>query len=624
MQDHSEKREAAQIAWQSVVQSRLGNLPHGAHSDRKDRAKLAEIEIEAMRDSLARALELRNTTASPACRLPPETLANVFLYLQAAWPMRLQRDEKVNPTDDPGADDLGEPFYHTKAWYNVAHVCRLWREAANTPLLWCTIACTDLPPEFLPLVLSRTRGLPLTLSARSLPLGVDASGMLEVLWREHFIKSTEAWLTAAVLKRVKRLAFEDGIRASDFAMCRTLLQRPMPILNSLDVIASASPHRVHHLRFGHPPFGTHEYPPLSLRRLTLSNCDVQEVPSRTLLTSSITHLTIENATGCDYTVYKLFSNIARMDRLEELVLANSFPKEDDYIGVSDPLRLPPSLRLLRVSASALKPDSGALSGCLGFTNRLIIPPATRAEIQLRGWDLDTIDESSEEDDDEDEDEWIDDASLDAGLTAFFLSGDYPDESPRELNISCDTFTMHTANTSPFIPPRSSSKACPGSRSFTLGCTCRHCLNTVLLQRLPALPLPALKSLSLQFSTWTQPPHGPNWWSNFLLATGIQRVSLEWSNWYCNDLWEAMTPSTDDSIVLFPALETIVIHDEDFPIRIQFESRLARATGTLIDMLHTRKDRQVPVGSILVDDRMKSWAIWSLVAEVTPVKFFVPS
>lgn len=117
-------------AWQAMVQSRLGNLPHGAMGDRASLAELAEIEVEAMRDSLARALVLRNATASPACRLPPETLANVFLYLQNIWPMRLERDEKVVPTEDMTHER--EPFYFTKAWYNVAHVCHLWREVNPT------------------------------------------------------------------------------------------------------------------------------------------------------------------------------------------------------------------------------------------------------------------------------------------------------------------------------------------------------------------------------------------------------------------------------------------------------------------------------------------------------------
>lgn len=82
-----------------------------------------------MRDSFARALELRNATASPACRLPPETLAIIFSYLQAIWPTGLKRDERGNATDD--SIDDGEPFYFTRAWYNVAHVCHLWRKVKS-------------------------------------------------------------------------------------------------------------------------------------------------------------------------------------------------------------------------------------------------------------------------------------------------------------------------------------------------------------------------------------------------------------------------------------------------------------------------------------------------------------
>ncbi|KZV73813.1 hypothetical protein PENSPDRAFT_261663 [Peniophora sp. CONT] len=112
-----------------MVQARLGSLPHGAQKDRADLKELAEIEVEAIRNGLARALSLRNATASPACRLPPEILAIIFSYLQAIWPTRLVRDEGVNPTDDSVGD--GEPFYFTRAWYTVAHVCHLWREVKS-------------------------------------------------------------------------------------------------------------------------------------------------------------------------------------------------------------------------------------------------------------------------------------------------------------------------------------------------------------------------------------------------------------------------------------------------------------------------------------------------------------
>ena len=128
------------IAWQAVVQARLGNLQRGGPGDRAHFAELAEIEVEAMRESYARALELRNAAVSSACRLPPETMANVFSYLQAMWPMELKRDKNTTLNED--SEDSERVFYFTMAWYKVAHVCRLWRQV-NSSVLDGLCACTE-------------------------------------------------------------------------------------------------------------------------------------------------------------------------------------------------------------------------------------------------------------------------------------------------------------------------------------------------------------------------------------------------------------------------------------------------------------------------------------------------
>ena len=93
-----------------------------------------------MRESYARALELRNAAASSACRLPPETIANVFSYLQAMWPMELKRDKNTTLNED--SEDSEKVFYFTMAWYNVAHVCRLWRQV-NIGVLGGLCACIE-------------------------------------------------------------------------------------------------------------------------------------------------------------------------------------------------------------------------------------------------------------------------------------------------------------------------------------------------------------------------------------------------------------------------------------------------------------------------------------------------
>jgi hypothetical protein len=80
-------------------------------------------EIEASEAS-TRALKSRYNQLVPISRLPPETLATIFVFLSAsAW---------------------NERAVHLK-WICVAHVCHRWREIAlNYPRFWSHINFTKL------------------------------------------------------------------------------------------------------------------------------------------------------------------------------------------------------------------------------------------------------------------------------------------------------------------------------------------------------------------------------------------------------------------------------------------------------------------------------------------------
>ena len=114
-----------------------------------------------------------------------------------------------------------------------------------------------------------------------------------------------------------------------------------------------------------------------------------------------------------------------------------------------------------------------------------------------------------------------------------------------------------------------------------------------------------------------------WWEDLYPAINVQRISLEWVNWNCGELWSALSVLDAASDVLFPALETVAIHTEDVTTSPETRTDFASAAATLIDMLHTRKDRQVPLRNLFVDEKIKHWSFWSLVAEITPITFFTP-
>ncbi|KAH6904626.1 hypothetical protein BKA70DRAFT_527148 [Coprinopsis sp. MPI-PUGE-AT-0042] len=93
---------------------------------------------------------------SPVISLPPEILANVFLYRKAVSPVTPKRRSKVK---------------HDWKWIQVSHVCRRWRQVAlQNPTLWSTIP--PISPKWLEVMAERSQRLPLTIE-----LGSEATNL---------------------------------------------------------------------------------------------------------------------------------------------------------------------------------------------------------------------------------------------------------------------------------------------------------------------------------------------------------------------------------------------------------------------------------------------------------------
>lgn len=91
---------------------------------------------------------------SPANKLPPETLSQIFSYVSAP-----------NSVAVVSGFDIPRPF---REWAAVTHVCRHWREAAiASPNLWSKIYTPR--PDLMELFLSRSGARPLEVDAISLP-----------------------------------------------------------------------------------------------------------------------------------------------------------------------------------------------------------------------------------------------------------------------------------------------------------------------------------------------------------------------------------------------------------------------------------------------------------------------
>lgn len=144
-----------------------------------------------------RELKARHNHLAPINRLPPEILASgVFFALKVS----------IGPKK--------------RAWINVTHVCRRWRDdALSDASLWTEIGGSRLSKEWLHATLKRSRSMPLFVS-------------VEMMWQ------TEAlFFVMRHAGRFKKLR----IQRKNFLSMKTILAwlgRPAPLLEQLDLSTS--------------------------------------------------------------------------------------------------------------------------------------------------------------------------------------------------------------------------------------------------------------------------------------------------------------------------------------------------------------------------------------------------
>ncbi|VDB86973.1 unnamed protein product [Peniophora sp. CBMAI 1063] len=143
----------AEKYWRPLVEARFSLA--SAHIDALD------TEISALKDVVHAAMRMRNKRIG-ACRLPPEVLTEIFLYLRDDWvPWR-----EFWTTND-GTQKRG-PF--EMRWMTVTHVCSEWRNTAiGASSLWTRqVDFIYTPLHYLPTILARCKSHPLYLEATEL------------------------------------------------------------------------------------------------------------------------------------------------------------------------------------------------------------------------------------------------------------------------------------------------------------------------------------------------------------------------------------------------------------------------------------------------------------------------
>ena len=125
-----------------------------SHTSRKDEE--LELQIAFHTQRAAQLKRLLNSRRCISRKLPPEILAEVFLF-QAV----ILRAERIAQHLEEGSAATHRSFYK---WINVAQVCHHWREVAlNCAALWTWFAFEEhIADSFLNLLNDRTRDLPVT------------------------------------------------------------------------------------------------------------------------------------------------------------------------------------------------------------------------------------------------------------------------------------------------------------------------------------------------------------------------------------------------------------------------------------------------------------------------------
>ncbi|KAJ3555151.1 hypothetical protein NM688_g2732 [Phlebia brevispora] len=273
-----------------------------------------DIDRELIRLSEAsRRLRRERNALTPTCRLPPEVLAMIFVWVVDVQP-------------------LGEPHDFTvpriKHWYPLLHVCRRWRDVAlECPVLWNRVDVTN--PCWTTEMLRLSKKAPLTLKAE----GYSTRSRIMDACNEVLAHSDR-------LRSLHLSGFHDCLTA----LCASVTEGP-----DLRSLVLRHCHWLADVNILELPATFLERGAPRLERLELQKCVVAwDSP---LLTSSLNlvKLVIQGIDKHKPTYPQLLRMLSNMPSLQHLHLDNVLPLP--YPSVIDITPIPLSLQSLHVSGT---------------------------------------------------------------------------------------------------------------------------------------------------------------------------------------------------------------------------------------------------------------------------------
>ncbi|RXW12907.1 hypothetical protein EST38_g12948 [Candolleomyces aberdarensis] len=289
--------------------------------------RIAQLESEI------RILKTHRNTVADTGTLPPEILSKIFIILRRMF------------------GDAGGYSYDGTSWARVADVCRHWRAIAlDCSALWSDLVFASGNPAFTEVMLQRSKNAPLTVKFDGGYPNLFADILCNIASQTSRLRHVE--LRSAALDLPKIL--------SVFESTAPKLERL--VLEGTDVSDEQPTIPTGFLQDG--------VPSLQHLEITQSIIHWDSLP----LSSTLTHLHLENIAPNRPTVKSFLESVANLPRMETMKLSACLPCSEDALQpVSAPITLP-SLRTLELQEFA--------EGLCDFFRWVKIPKDTRVNIQL--------------------------------------------------------------------------------------------------------------------------------------------------------------------------------------------------------------------------------------------------
>ncbi|KZV63082.1 hypothetical protein PENSPDRAFT_758252 [Peniophora sp. CONT] len=599
-------RAASREAWATFLRSRFDTCARaGFTSVAVKRADLADLELEVMEERVVFARQQRNKIVG-ACRLPPEVLSKVFAHAQEIWSPKYGKHPVIRAS-------------YSSGWMSLLHVCSFWRQTAlGSPSLWCNLPCMDIHPDSVPTLLARSRGLPLSLriSGPSLPAEYD---------EDLHVDPFGHWLCKAVLRRTKHL-FLDKVPDYHLQQCLGNLRHPTPLLEVFKITDPQRQERNIEATLPMQLFGGHA-PVLRSASVTATNLPVDW--DCALFSVNLVHLSL----GFDSehtpqaiimasapSIVSFYKTISSMKNLESLTLRDVFP---DLPRENQPRDDHPPAATVRVELSNLKrltlaASSDLVESCVDFFQRLSFPSQSGVILDI--------------------DAEGDDFNFDDRLPMYMvkLFGPADAATPSSMCLSQVAVAMEYSD-APSIQTRLRHKipSCsPGHewKEYNLGVGARGLWTRhwdmedfTVLSHLSLLPLCTLQTIIFTSDVSRLLLSPEAWVSTFIAAHNVQGISVHYHDALVllDALSETSWGSSTNPFALFPRLSTIAIHadtNEKRPVETTAEMRTSLDV-LLLDMLQVRKEKAVPVETLLVSQALAGWDVWDRVGDLAHVEFF---